>query len=305
MDLKPIARDIVMDHIPELVLVLDAHDRILDANRTMEKWLGRSKEEIIGHDPLDVFRHWPQMLNRMLFSSEETRQEIEVPGEPPTMLELVVMPIFDKESGQLSGRVIVGHDITQRKQLENNLSQLTQKLHGQAIRDQLTGVFNRRFLAEALEHQIAKASEKNTSLSIIMMDVDHFKKFNDTYGHKCGDFVLKDLSNFLMENSRQGEQGDIVCRYGGEEFVILMPNASETVAFERAEAWRQEYSAKILHFEGRELRTTFSAGVATYSINDPEGEKMLHAVDLALYQSKNNGRNQVTLYKPMESTNAD
>ena len=201
--------------------------------------------------------------------------------------------------------MIVGHDITERKKLENEREQLTQKLHGQAIRDQLTGVFNRRFLAEALEHEIAKASEKNTSLSIIMMDVDHFKKFNDTYGHKCGDFVLKDLSNFLVENSRQGEQSDIVCRYGGEEFIILMPNASETVAFERAEAWRQEYSAKVLHFEGRDLHTTFSAGVATYSTNDPEGEKMLHAADFALYQSKSNGRNQVTLYKPMESSNAN
>ncbi len=302
MDLIPIARDIVMDHIPELVLVLDAHDRILDANRTMEKWLGRSKEEIIGHDPLEIFRHWPQMLNRMLFSTEETREEIEIPGVRATMLELVVTPIFDKESGQLSGRVIVGHDITARKQLENDLGQLTEKLAEQATRDPLTGVFNRRFLAEALEKEVAKAHRENTLLSIIMMDVDHFKKFNDTYGHKCGDFVLRDLANFLTENSRQG---DIVCRYGGEEFAILMPNASETDAFDRAETWRHTYSTKGLHFEGRELHTTFSAGVATHSANEQEGEKILHAADFALYQSKTNGRNQVTLYKPMESTNAN
>jgi diguanylate cyclase (GGDEF)-like protein len=242
------------------------------------------------------------MLNRMLFSREETREEIEIPGTPRVMLEVVVTPIFDKESGQLNGRVIVAHDITERKALENSLSQLTQKLAEQATRDALTGVFNRRFMAEALDKEVAQASREGSHLSIIMMDVDHFKKFNDTYGHKCGDFVLKELANFLTENSRQG---DIVCRYGGEEFAILMPNASETDAFDRAETWRQAYNAKVFHFEGKKLHTTFSAGVATYSADQQEGEKILHAADFALYQSKSNGRNQVTLYKPMESTNAN
>jgi diguanylate cyclase (GGDEF)-like protein/PAS domain S-box-containing protein len=288
-----------LDHIPELVFVMDAHDRILDANQSMEKWLGKSKEELVGRDPLEVFREWPQMINRILFSTEETREEIEIPGKhSTTTLELVVTPIRDPKTNQLNGRVIVAHDVTERKLLVNHLNQLTKKLLDQATRDPLTGVFNRRFLAEALDKEIAKAARENTSISVVMMDVDHFKKFNDTYGHKCGDSVLQDLANFLAANSRQG---DIVCRYGGEEFVILMPNASESHAFERAETWRREYSAKGLHFEGQELHITFSAGIATHTTNNQKGEAILHAADSALYQSKSNGRNQVTLYQSVEN----
>lgn len=294
MDLIPIARDVVLDHIPELVFVMDAHDRILDANRSMEQWLGKSKEELVGRDPLEVLKHWPQMLNRILFSTEETRQEIEISDMPSITLELVVTPIRDAQTNQLIGRVIVAHDVTERKALENNLNQLTEKLLEQATRDPLTGVFNRRFLAEILDKEMAKAAREKTSVSIVMMDVDHFKKFNDTHGHKCGDLILQDLAKFLTENSRQG---DIVCRYGGEEFVILMPGASDKDAFERAETWRRDYSSRSLQFEGKELHITFSAGVATNSIKECEGEAILQAADFALYQSKNNGRNQITLYK--------
>lgn len=299
MDLIPIARDVVLDHIPELVFVLDTHDRILDANQSMERWLGKSKDELIGRDPLEVFREWPQMINRILFSTEETREEIEIPGKhSTTTLELVVTPIRDPKTNQLNGRVIVAHDVTERKLLVNHLNQLTKKLMEQATRDPLTGVFNRRFLAEALDKEIAKAAREAAFISVVMLDVDHFKKFNDTYGHKCGDAVLQDLANFLTENSRQG---DIVCRYGGEEFVILMPNASESDAFERAETWRREYSAKGLHFEGQQLHITFSAGVATHATNNQKSEAILHAADSALYQSKSNGRNQVTLYQSVEN----
>ncbi|MCZ2120675.1 MAG: GGDEF domain-containing protein [Anaerolineales bacterium] len=293
MDLIPIARDIVLDHIPELALVIDAHDRILDANSKMQAWLGKSKEELIGKDPLEVFRPWPQLINRILFAAEETKHEIEIASAPTTTLELVVIPIFDSQTKRLNGRVIVAHDITERKLLENHLQQLTQKLKEQATRDPLTGVFNRRFLAESLTKEIAHAVRESRTISIVMLDVDHFKKINDTYGHQCGDEALQNLANFLVENSRQG---DIVCRYGGEEFAILMPQASAQGAYERAETWRREFGAKRLCVKNQELRVTFSAGVANFPKHGADSETLLQAADSALYQSKNNGRNQVTLY---------
>jgi diguanylate cyclase (GGDEF)-like protein/PAS domain S-box-containing protein len=286
--------------------VVDAHDRVLDVNGVAEKWLGKSRHEMIGHDPIEVFREWPQLLNRFFFT-ESTREEVEIFGTPPLMLEVIITPLHDEQTMELRGRVILAYDITERKQLENELKNtnkilmakilevefLKEKLQEQAIRDPLTGVFNRRFLAESLDKEISKAERENTPVSIIMMDVDFFKEFNDRFGHKCGDIVLQDLANFLTENSRQG---DIVCRYGGEEFVILMPNATLRDAYERAETWRREYTARVIHHGGKELGISFSAGVASFPLHGTSGESILYAADDALYRSKNEGRNKVSLY---------
>lgn len=306
MDLIPIARDIVMDKIPDMVFVVDSYDRVLDANAEAEKWLGLSQQDIVGRDPMDVFRKWPQLINRIL-ATEETREEIEIPGDTTRTLEVIVTPIYD-ELDVLKGRVVMAYDITHRKNMENELKRtnealrarinevevLRAQLQEQAIRDPLTGAFNRRFLAESLDKEISKAERKGMPVSIVMMDVDHFKKFNDTYGHKYGDAVLQDLAMFIINDSRLG---DIVCRYGGEEFVILMPNAEAADAYERAERWRHEYSAKTLDCDGKKLRVTFSAGVASYPLHGENGEFILHGADEALYLSKNNGRNKVTLYE--------
>jgi diguanylate cyclase (GGDEF)-like protein/PAS domain S-box-containing protein len=307
LDLVPIARDVVMEHIPEMVFVVDAHDHVLDANSVAEKWLGKSRHEMIGQDPMDVFKEWPQLINRFL-STEKTREEVQISGTPPLMLEVVITPLYTEQTRELNGRIILAYDITERKKLENELKNtnkilmakilevefLQEKLREQAIRDPLTGMFNRRFLAESLDKEVSKAERENTPVSIIMMDVDLFKNFNDTYGHKCGDVVLQDLANFLTENSRQG---DIVCRYGGEEFVILMPNATLHDAHDRAETWRQTYSNRSIRYDGKLLSISFSAGVASFPLHGASGESILYAADHALYLSKNEGRNRVTLYK--------
>jgi diguanylate cyclase (GGDEF)-like protein/PAS domain S-box-containing protein len=306
LDLVPIARDVVMEHIPEMVFVVDAHDRVLDANPTAEKWLEKSRQEMIGRDPMEVFKKWPQLLRCFIFT-ERTREEVQISEDPLQMLEVVVTPLYAEQTGELSGRVILAYNITERKLLENELinsnknlqakilevEYLKEKVQEQAIRDPLTGVFNRRFLAEALDKEIPKAGREKSPVSVIMMDVDFFKNFNDTYGHKCGDIVLMDLANFLTENSRQG---DVVCRYGGEEFVILMPNATLHDAYERAETWRKDYTAKGIKYDNKVLSVTFSAGVASFPLHGASGEDILQAADHALYRSKSDGRNRVTIH---------
>lgn len=304
-ELIPIARHTVLEYIPEMVFVVDAHDRLVDANPVAQQILGRSMDEIVGKDPLEVFREWPQLLNRFL-TANETREEIQIPGDPPRTLELVVSALYN-QFNQLEGRVIVAHDVTDRKWLENDLkyanvslthqleeiNKLRADLQEQAIRDPLTNVYNRRYLAEFLDKEVARAEREESPLSVVIMDVDNFKQFNDTYGHKCGDIVLQVIANFLVEHTRRG---DVVCRYGGEEFVILMPGATLEDGYERAEIWRQSFSETPVEYDGMKLFTTFSAGVATYPQHGVTDEALLQAADRALYQSKNAGKNKVTMY---------
>ena len=304
-DLVPIARHTILEHIPEMVFVVDAHDRVLDANSAAQLAVGKSLEEIIGKDPLEVFQKWPKLINRFL-TTDETHEEIQISGDPPRTLEIHISPLYS-QFRQLAGRVIVAHDVTEHKWLENDLkyanealvkqleeiNTLREELQEQAIRDPLTNAFNRRYLAEFLEKEILRAGRKGTPVTIVILDVDNFKHFNDSYGHKCGDEALLSITKFLNEHSRRG---DVVCRYGGEEFVVLMPDVSLEVGSERAEMWRQDFAETALEYEGLQLFATFSAGVATFPQHGSTGEAILRAADKALLHSKDTGKNKVTIH---------
>src|SRR5690606_16559663 len=126
-NLIPLARDIVMEHIPQMVVVLGADDLIVDVNEVAETWTGISKEQMLGKDPLQIFKDWPQFLNRMLVT-EETREEVTLPGDPVRIVELMVIPIRNKTDGNLNGKAIVAHDVTERKQAENDLTDMNEIL---------------------------------------------------------------------------------------------------------------------------------------------------------------------------------
>ena len=168
------------------------------------------------------------------------------------------------------------------------------ELREQAVRDSLTGLFNRRYLQETLEREIARARRDDSPVSIIAMDVDFFKQINDTYGHRAGDLWLHALGNLLRKVVRQE---DIACRSGGEEFVIVMPSASLEIAHQRAELIRS--SVEALHvFDGnRDLHTNISMGVASFPQHGSNSDELLIRADRALYRAKDNGRNQVIVYE--------
>ncbi|WP_420477048.1 diguanylate cyclase [Noviherbaspirillum sp. ST9] len=169
---------------------------------------------------------------------------------------------------------------------------LTEKLHAQAMRDGLTGLFNRRFMEESLLRETRRADRNDTPLSMIMIDIDHFKRFNDTFGHPAGDALLRGVGKMLQAEMRGS---DLACRYGGEEFTIILPGTPLSSASEIAEKLRDKAQALEMAMDGRPLdRITISLGVASYPQHGDSWEAVLHAADMALLKAKTTRNRTVT-----------
>lgn len=168
---------------------------------------------------------------------------------------------------------------------------LREKLLSQSIRDPLTGLFNRRYMEETVERILHGAARKHRPVSLVMLDVDHFKHFNDTHGHEAGDVVLREVAAALQNNIR-GE--DVACRYGGEEFVLIMVESSAETAIQRAEQIREEVKRVVVQHHGRSLgAVTVSLGVAGFPEDAQTLDDLLRAADQALYRAKAQGRDRV------------
>jgi diguanylate cyclase (GGDEF)-like protein len=170
---------------------------------------------------------------------------------------------------------------------------LRETMRQQSIRDPLTNLFNRRYLEETLERETQRAARRGLPLGIIMLDIDHFKNFNDTFGHAAGDALLRELGTFLRLHVRQE---DIPCRYGGEEFTLILPEATRDVTRQRAETLCREVAQLRVQHAGQPLgAVTLSLGVAVFPDQGATGETVLRAADAALYAAKRLGRNRVAV----------
>ena len=164
-------------------------------------------------------------------------------------------------------------------------------LHEQSIRDPLTGLYNRRFLEEFLSRELARADRKKHPLSVIAVDIDHFKRINDSLGHGAGDIVLRRVGLLLQGFVRQS---DIACRIGGEEFSVLLPEATMPIAAQRAEDIRKAVQELKLKYEDHDLSgITISLGVAAYPDHGTTPDALIRAADQALYEAKYRGRDRV------------
>jgi len=165
-----------------------------------------------------------------------------------------------------------------------------EEIYRMTIIDGLTGVFNKRYFLEALEREMSRSQRYGRCLSILMFDIDHFKRVNDTYGHLAGDYVLQALARLISTRARREE---IFARYGGEEFVILLPETQNAGAMELAEQLRKRVASYTFIFEGEEIPITVSIGVATITDESVTDNEAIRRADEKLYLAKAEGRNCV------------
>ena len=277
------------------ILILDADTgAISDVNPFLIDMLGYSREEFVRKKLWEVGAFQDVEASQKAF---EALQEIEY-------IRYEDLPLRAKD-GRLvqvefvSNVYLVGaekviqcniRDITERKQAQDALLKSEALLREQADRDHLTGLFNRRYMEVTLERELHRAVRNQIPLGVIMLDVDDFKCFNDTYGHAAGDEILQQLGSLLLQLVRKE---DIPSRYGGDEFTIILPGASLAVTQERAELIRESVSQIHIDFEGQKHKAvTLSLGISIFPANGSTCAAILRAADDALYLAKCQGRDR-------------
>jgi diguanylate cyclase (GGDEF)-like protein/PAS domain S-box-containing protein len=308
LDLVPVAHTTLINSMTDGVVVLDDHDRILEMNPAAGEFLGVIPGRVAGHRAKEILYAWRETTQPFLGKSD-LRTEIRVTGDNPRILDLKVTPLVDRRK-RARGRMLVFRDITLQKQNEamlkasneklkeqlDEIRALRDQLREQATRDPLTNLYNRRYLEEMLQQELARASREHYPVCVIMMDIDRFKLVNDTCGHKAGDEVLRSLATLIVLHIRRF---DAACRFGGEEFVIVLPKSSVETARARAEFLRREFSNMPLPCERMKSPPTLSIGLAAYPFDGIDSEQLLDAADQALYAAKGSGRNRTVMYSDL------
>jgi two-component system cell cycle response regulator len=180
----------------------------------------------------------------------------------------------------------------ERARLRNDVKKAQAKMAEMSTEDELTKLHNRRYFIEALEGEFERASRYETEIALVIMDLDHFKGINDTYGHPAGDMVLSEIGRILKEHVRRN---DLACRYGGEEFAVILSNVSRDNIYAAYERFREMVSKQPFEYETKKFHITVSIGIA-FSNNAESANDLLAHADQALYQAKETGRNKTVTY---------
>lgn len=176
---------------------------------------------------------------------------------------------------------------------------LRETLSFQSIHDSLTGLYNRRYMEDFLTKEISRSKRNNKEIAILMCDIDHFKEFNDNYGHEAGDIVLKEISSSIQKMTRSS---DVVCRYGGEEFLILLFETGLETAKTRAEIIRNSVGHKHVHYKSKSLGSiSISIGISVFPLDGIVPDDLINAADKALFFAKKSGRNKIIVYQDIKN----
>ncbi len=283
LDIIPIARHFVFESMRDPVLVLDNQNRIADYNQAAKEIFSIFPKSIIGYPVEDALGNFNDLINTIHSGSGEQIEIMDGDKNNPRYFQATISTIFTP--GRLPiGRVLTFLDISQQTLLRKKLENL-------AITDELTGLINRRYFTEAGENEISQAERHARPVSLLMMDIDHFKTVNDTWGHAAGDLVLQAVTKACASSLRSS---DLFARWGGEEFTLLLPETDHKQAILIAERLREKISALKIAWEDTTITVTASFGVN--SVIKAEGvslDEMIQKADRALYRAKAEGRNRV------------
>ena len=308
-DMVPVARHLLLEALPDPVMVVDTQWRVIEANQAALKlgglersWQGRKLQD------------WPGFgsdLQLQLLEQGELREPLLIQSDSERYFEVRMRPIerLTRHGMLLLGQLLYLRDVTQRQIAKlklaealalseerlRTISSLHEQLREQALCDPLTGLYNRRYLDELFGRELARSRRENAPLALALIDLDHFKRLNDEYGHLDGDDVLRSVAQYLLVNLRSS---DTVFRIGGEEFLLILPGADAREATKRLEAICQGLAQKPIETRSGLRHVTLSAGLALWPEQGRALDELLQAADAALYEAKRRGRNRVCSLLP-------
>jgi len=285
----------LVENTNDVIMVMDSTSLedggpyIVYVNPAFERLLGYSSEEVIGKNPKvlqgpDTDDQTREKIREAMTSGERIRTQIlnySKTGQQVWM-DINIVPIIN-EQGKIAYFAAIERDLTEHKMLQSRLEIL-------ASTDALTGLPNRQAFMGKATKEFSRAKRYSRPLSLVMIDIDHFKSINDQYGHATGDHVLTNVGHILSDGLRDS---DVLARIGGEEFVLLLPDTPKANTEYVAERMRKQLAGTTIQHEALALTITASFGVAAISEEDETLEQMLARADLAMYEAKNTGRNQV------------
>jgi diguanylate cyclase (GGDEF)-like protein len=314
LDLVLVPREVIVENLSDGLLVLDSTSRILEMNPAAARLLGFTKVPAPGTPLCDALSSWSQEGKDAFCAAKHA--EYSTLASPSGGFVALERSHLEGEGPLHSRDLILLRDITAQVRAERALqdansdlqSRMTEieRLHDelseQATRDPLTGLHNRRYLAEQLDRELSRAGRSLSPISLIMLDIDHFKTVNDTQGHAAGDEVLRAIAGELLAGTRRC---DIASRYGGDEFIVALPNATAEHAMARAEYWRERFARVMEVSGGGASRPTVSLGVATFPEHGVTMDALINAADNAVYAAKAAGRDRVCLASASPLRDAD
>jgi diguanylate cyclase (GGDEF)-like protein/PAS domain S-box-containing protein len=297
--------------------IMDCDGKVWFWNRWLEEKSGLSSQSAVGKVFLEMF---PDLARSRLASAMEAALKHGLTSMLSHSLNKHPLPLFENLNerdermrqaihvtpveckNRLRFCLIQVNDVSASIRKELLLREQAEKLHGLAYLDGLTGIPNRRRLDEYLSDEFKRASRSNAPLSVIMVDIDHFKQYNDTYGHQTGDFCLQRIANAIKASLHR--PADLAARYGGEEFAVVLPDTPLNGAVSLAEDISKHVESLAIPHESSKTaeHVTLSMGIACIS-PDPHasGDNLLKQADAALYQAKKDGRNRIRIFKPAQN----